>query len=1760
MKHYLLSIILFLIYNLGYTQVGELRLNEKDNIVNIKEVDKGLRFHFQQEKLLYSETKSNEGELFTDIWFKGSYPIGEIGSPKLPAYKKLIRIPRGSKPVVKVKSYTQQVINLKEKGVKNPLIPNQPSIRKDQDTSQVKFQIRKEVYSKNEYGKLPIAKVEILGTLRSATIARLVVSPVDYNPVNGLVKVYNNIDISIDFEDVNAKEDEDLALNTYSPYFDIIYKSYAGVESNLYNEHPDLTKYPVKMLIVSDRMFEQTLQPFIEWKKLKGFNVITAYTDVIGTTANQIKTFIQQQYSSSTPESPAPSFLVLVGDIAQVPASATGSSTGSVTDLYYASVDGDMFPDMYYGRLSATTTDQLNNIIGKILYYEKYQFADPSYLNDVTLIAGVDGSWNYKVGQPTIKYSTANYFNASRGFNKVNEYGVTSDPNNPSASSSYAGCYSTESISVGIVNYTAHGSQSSWVDPYLGNSSFVGISNTNKYPLAIGNCCLSGDFGYSECLGEAWIRGQNKGAVTYIGSAPNTFWLDDFYWAVGAFPMVGENNGYVPTIQETTIGIYDAPYVSNYVTTGGIVFAGNLAVTEADIQGYNNDSSPLYYWQAYNVLGDPSLIPYYTEAEQNQINHRESVIIGESIFKISALAGSYIALSKDNQLIGTYFSNSSDEIDVPITPIIATGDVVIVVTRPQTVPYIDTITAITPTGPYLLLNSFTIDDHLTNNNGIADFDEIFAVNLNVKNIGVETATNVKIKVSRVDNYINILGNDSISIGNIQSTEGINIADVLAAFSFEVIENIPDQYIATFNLRFYSDQGSWTSKLKIRLNSPAFTFEEIQVNDSLTGNNDGFLNPGESIYATIKLTNTGHAQAKKIACNILIPDSLQNTLLVSSIETESFSLEPGDSYNYPFRISTNPNYKNAGKLPILVAAKVSNPSGLTDTIISYLNLVPTDTIRISNDTLVTCFTYFYDSAGKIRNYGNSENFTTTFVAKDDYSTLQLKFSEFSTEKNYDFLYIYNGSDITAPQVSGSPFSGKTLPPDIFSSGRSLTIRFRSDDNTTDKGWVATIECLNPTSVPLCATTPTPTSGSIDVQSGSLSWTQPLYATFYDVYIGTSPENFGFAGQVKEPNFNFKPEKNKTYYWKVAPGNYLGTNNSGCETWDFSTDTICNEVFMSKGAVEVDTLYFYDSGGPLLNYKNKEDYTLTFKPKYIGNKIEVKFLAFNIESHSTCNYDKLQIYDGLTTSSTLIGTYCGTSLPNTIQSTNSDGALTFKFISDISETYSGWKAIVKSIGTTSIKTLSFIVKSNNIPVSNASININGLIKTTDQNGLVNFNAVPGNIIYKINALDYQMLTDTVLVEDSNQTILVELTKLYSINLHFTDAVKFTPIIGVKIKFNNDSLYTDANGNVVVKLSLGSHSLTALLAGYETLNQSLTVTEGFTNQDLVLSPKNYKITLLVQDPNGSKIENALININNNNLLTNSEGKIISSTPWGSYDISISKEGFFPLKQWLLVNDTINQKIQLDPILKLYNVEFTFYGSGPKDTLLVDNIDLTITFDNVLYSQIKTNSVGKGILSLPNGTFFYSTLREGFHDISDKKLIIYGSNISLLDTLKQKTFSVTFNITTSSVPVQDAVVTLDGYNPYSSNSFGVATIDEIGYEKNLQYSIQRNGYLNASGYINVIEPINLNINLVTSSIPIEDIKSLKLFPNPTSDQLNIISDSPISRIQIFTISGKIIEDKLYNEVYSTHLSLKNSPIGVYIIATYFKNSPPARSLVIKK
>lgn len=179
-----------------------------------------------------------------------------------------------------------------------------------------------------------------------------------------------------------------------------------------FSERTDLVRYPIKYVIVSHRMFEAQLQPFIAWKIRKGYEVIVAYTDVIGSTTTAIKSYLQGLYNAGTPENPPPSFVLLVGDTPQIPA-WSGTAGSHITDLKYCEYTGDYLPEVYYGRFSAQNTAQLQPQIDKTLQYEQYTMLNPNYLGEVTLIAGVDASYAPTYGNGQINYGTTQYFNAA---------------------------------------------------------------------------------------------------------------------------------------------------------------------------------------------------------------------------------------------------------------------------------------------------------------------------------------------------------------------------------------------------------------------------------------------------------------------------------------------------------------------------------------------------------------------------------------------------------------------------------------------------------------------------------------------------------------------------------------------------------------------------------------------------------------------------------------------------------------------------------------------------------------------------------------------------------------------------------------------------------------------------------------------------------------------------------------------------------------------------------------------------------------------------------------------------------------------------------------------------------------------------------------------------------------------------------------------------------------------------------------------------
>ena len=110
------------------------------------------------------------------------------------------------------------------------------------------------------------------------------------------------------------------------------------------------------------------MDEFIEWKTQKGFHVEVAYTNDIGSNTQSLKAFVQNLYDNPIPGVSPPSFVLMIGDAAQLP-TFTGNTGSHPTDLYYCEFTNDYLPEIYYGRFSAENPSQLlaGNKVGVII-------------------------------------------------------------------------------------------------------------------------------------------------------------------------------------------------------------------------------------------------------------------------------------------------------------------------------------------------------------------------------------------------------------------------------------------------------------------------------------------------------------------------------------------------------------------------------------------------------------------------------------------------------------------------------------------------------------------------------------------------------------------------------------------------------------------------------------------------------------------------------------------------------------------------------------------------------------------------------------------------------------------------------------------------------------------------------------------------------------------------------------------------------------------------------------------------------------------------------------------------------------------------------------------------------------------------------------------------------------------------------------------------------------------------------------------------
>ena len=131
----------------------------------------------------------------------------------------------------------------------------------------------------------------------------------------------------------------------------------------------------------------------------------------------------------------------------------------------------------------------------------------------------------------------------------------------------------------------------------------------------------------------------------------------------------------------------------------------------------------------------------------------------------------------------------------------------------------------------------------------------------------------------------------------------------------------------------------------------------------------------------------------------------------------------------------------------------------------------------------------DTGGTANDYTDSETYVRVLIPNLPNKKIQLTFTAFDLEQDWDYLYVYDGNSTSAPDLSNGGFTGNTIPGPFESTAAdgSLTFKFASDGGVVAPGYVATVACLNTLATagfqPMIDFTyaPNPTTGRVNIQS-------------------------------------------------------------------------------------------------------------------------------------------------------------------------------------------------------------------------------------------------------------------------------------------------------------------------------------------------------------------------------------------------------------------------------------------------------------------------------------------------------------------------------------------------------------------------------------------------------------------------------------------------------------------------------------------------------
>ena len=763
------------------------------------------QIQFVQDGFYFDEVEIN-GSIYNKVKFIGGASNLNFGMPDLPHKATSIIIPDKAE-------MNYEVMSTEFIEYSNILIaPSKGNLSRMVDPESVNFSFD-EIYMEDSFYPENIIELSEPYILRDKRGQTVIFHPFQYNFSTKTLRVYTEINVNIFNNGIDQRNIIQNRLNNkISKEFENIYKNH------FMNFNSDLRfDYLVdhgNMLIISDPVFMNTMQPLVEWKNIKGIPVELININEIGSSTTSITDFVQNYYNAY-----GLTFLLLVGDIAQIP---SPSVSGSASDMSYGCIEGgDYYPEVIVGRMSGSTPNQIATQVERSIEYERYPQSNVEWYDNALGVASDQGT-GYG-GMDDDEFNEFLWDTVLSGFTYDSYEGIYDG----SGGSDSQGINAINT-GVSLINYTGHGSISSWGNgASLSSSQINSLVNDNLLPFVITVGCNVGEFqSTDECFCETWMRATNNGeptgSIAHFGSTISQSWEP---------PMHGQ---YAMNL------ILTESYDENITRTlGGITANGCMYMNDAQGSSGINETK---YW---TFFGDPSVNIRTAPPTNISVSHDDVILIGQTEFVVDVGEdGALVALSSNGILLSSAYSVGGVSIlalnenitDIP-------GELDIVVTGFNTFPYESTVNVITPEGSYVVVDDITINSFSNAENTVL-YGEDIQMFIDVSNIGTEILSDLNFSCSSEDPYMSLTTSSGFYSSNIQPGEVVS----LGPLNFSVSNSVPNEYLFQMDCIFENNGNIWNSSISLTALSPEITINTVS----------GILNPGESSMIDVILSNVGSA--------------------------------------------------------------------------------------------------------------------------------------------------------------------------------------------------------------------------------------------------------------------------------------------------------------------------------------------------------------------------------------------------------------------------------------------------------------------------------------------------------------------------------------------------------------------------------------------------------------------------------------------------------------------------------------------------------------------------------------------------------------------------------------------------------------------------------------------------------------------------------------------------------------------------------------